>query len=185
MEPLAANSSHPVLAIRIPLITASVFIGLHGAYALGIMILGISCYFLPRSVPQPTRTNFLDLKLGRATPDSSMNASPRAKRSDLAVAQLRLSNASALVHDYVHAQKNTAAAHVRNFSFDSTASPRSPGSPLTPLTPLTLGSSTHSRTPSVEQRLLPADRAIDVPEERSVRVSMRPDAFGALRLQAL
>lgn len=94
-----------MLVLRIPLITAGVFTGLHFFYALLILALGISCLFLPtdyRTAIPLSDTDADDTGAGSEavrTQEGSKQESVLA--SDVAVAQQRLSDGSTLIHEIV------------------------------------------------------------------------------------
>lgn len=159
---LEVNATEPILAIAIPLVTAGVFTGLHFLYALVIIGLGISCLSLPAQYHPGT---LLSAENGEAGPAAGR---PRAHMvSDLAVAQLRLTDSSTLVHEVIvrHAQLSDAQNQVHFRGDDASVRSRSRHSII-------------SSKIDLEDMEADDDRATGV-----VRLALLPDPSGDERLR--
>lgn len=88
MDDTAATLMVSVLGLSIPMSTSYAFIGLHFAYALSIVLLGISCFFIPQQSPKR-----------RFGSDSEDNVVGRWTSQDLVSAQTGLTDSSILVYE--------------------------------------------------------------------------------------
>lgn len=204
MEPMEANSTQPILALRIPLVLSWTYIGLHGTYALVILLLGVTCLLLPTAPSGPLGPlkrvhkrklsdedgSIDDPTIALTSSDSISHGTdqdlPRA--SDLAAAQLKLSDASTLVYEIVRRDVLDQRpeqhivrldSHRRSFSRAAASSRASLDLSLGSVPSLASSVSTESAGRMSRRRFLSPD------EQNSVRLSVRPDMDGVVRLQTL
>lgn len=208
MQPLEANSTHSILALRIPLVLSWTYIGLHGLYALVILLLGLSCLLLPTapaaSLGGPYKHTHkrklsdedggIDDPTVGLTGTNSSGRSDLPRASDLAEAQLKLSDASTLVYEIV--QRDAAerypeqrGQHIVRLDAHRRSQSRSPSrlGSISSRSEMGLGSGLAdggngsgmgTGTGSLRRR-----RFLSADEQNSVRLAVRPDVDGVLRLQ--
>ncbi|KAF8507733.1 hypothetical protein JB92DRAFT_3083990 [Gautieria morchelliformis] len=99
LDQVPATITRSQLALSIPLTTAHLFAIMHFAYAFMIVLLGISCLFLPKECG-PSGADVVEAAKGNSRLDPTTELAP-VLVPDVSLAHIRLSDTSTLVHELV------------------------------------------------------------------------------------
>ncbi|KAF8465185.1 hypothetical protein JB92DRAFT_3063072 [Gautieria morchelliformis] len=99
LDHVPATITRSQLALSIPLATAYLFSILHFVYAFVIVLLGISCLFLPKEGGS-SGADVVETAKGNSRSDPNAELAP-VLVPDVSLAQIRLSDTSTLVHELV------------------------------------------------------------------------------------